>query len=321
MHLSTNITQIASTPPWAHVTRLPDGTEGYFVDTNLGDKVFLRKQDQVIWLPKTLRGRKVQDLMPDDLKNLPTEDKGKTHYKSWRAQNDAEQALSKIHNGYSFQPQGQALLARLTKLIEKYELDNTGNLGIDPKYSISPELINRMMQANNRDDVARLGRVIGKKFATIIHLLNQVNPKIAKRLDADFMFAYKPLMALFNFDPTEFQPNIPQPADENDPLTVTHVMVISLQNALKEIRPLLAQDMIFYPALQGLTKMLATMKQGVTPENIGQFQDLYTDLISQIVAQMQAQPTNEAFGPNPAMIAQQVVNSPALLDFHSLLFA
>lgn len=320
MHFSTSITQLASTPPWANVINY-EGVQGFWVDTNLGQPVFLRKQDQVIWLPKTLRGKRVEQLQPDEMKQLPTEDQGKTHYKRWRAQNDAEQTISKMHNGYAFEPQGQALLDRLIKVVDKYELDNTQNLGLDPRYSINSALLQKLTQTNNREDVARIGRVIGKKFVTIIHLLNQTNPKLAKRLDADFMFAYQKLQPLFGFDPTTFQPALPAPGqqDQNDPVTVTHLMVMSLTNAIKEIRPLMAQDLAFYPIMQGFTKMLAQMKMGVEIDNIDEFKETYTTLMAQVVAFQQGPPPTDPFKPNPAAISQQVVQSPALQDFHQLL--
>ena len=109
------------------------------------------------------------------------------------------------------------MLERLSKLIDKYELDDVANIGLESKYSINPMLIEKLLQTNNRDDVSRIGRLIGKKFALLIHLLNQVNPKIAKRLDADFMFAYKKFIPLFGFNPVEYQPNIQQ-QPENEPI-------------------------------------------------------------------------------------------------------
>lgn len=317
MHFSTNITRIASTPPWANVTHF-DGVEGFFVDTNAGDKVFLRKSDHVIWLPKSLRGRKVESLHPDELKMLPKEDSGKAHYESWRVKNDSELALSKLHNGYAFQPQGQALLERMTKLIDKYELDNTANIGLDPKFSINPDIFQKLIQSNNRDDVKRWGKVIAKKFAMIIHMLAQVNPKMAKRLDSDFMFAYKKLMPLFDFDPTKFQPNLPQPQQqEEESITIAHILVMHATAALKEIRPLMSQDLVFFPVMQGFVRLLGALKK-FDFNAMNDYRKMFNDLINQMVDISAQSPSDDPFASDPAQIAQQVMASPALIELHHI---
>jgi hypothetical protein len=243
MRLTTKITKLASTPPWAHVVNFA-GISGFWVDTNIGSKMFIRQSDHVIWLPRTLRGRKVEDLSPEEVKAVPKEDSGKVWYKQWREQNDNDLAVEKLHNGYTFSDIGQVLIDRLQKLVDKYELDDVSNIGLDSKFSINPFLFEKLLKTNNRDDVKRIGRLIAKKFALIIHLLNQVNPKMAKRLDADFMLQYNKLQNLFDFDVTKFEPNLPEPEEAPEPTHLFDILNHAVGNLVSEVKPFLTNPQL-----------------------------------------------------------------------------
>lgn len=299
MKIVTSILKVANLPAWANVTNFM-GTLGYWVDTNFGQPCFLRKDDNVIWLPKTLRGKKIEDLSPEELKNVPKEDSGKVLYKQWRLQNDIDQSVKKLHNGYAFSEVGKALIDKLHKLVDKYELDDVTNIGLDKRFSVNPVLFEKMLQTNNQDDVKRLGRIITKKVATIIHLLSQVNPKIAKRLDADFMYQYKKLQALFDFDVTKFEPNIPEPTEPevNYAELVGHIINIIKKNT--------NSSMEFYPALQSFSNLQNALNN--PKPDINAAQGLYSLAMAELIKLGQ---TNEQF-------AQLVPSLIVLPDFEEL---
>lgn len=321
MKFVTAISKTASTPPWANVVHF-DGTDGFWVDTNLGQPMFLRKQDHVIWLPRMLRGKKIEDLTPEEVKALPKEDSGKSLYKQWRQQHENEQAVGKLHNGYQFSDAGLVLVDRLKKLVEKYELDDVANLGLDRKFSINPALFDKLMATNNRGDVQRIGRLIAKKFALVIHLLNQVNPKIAKRLDADFMFQYKKLQALFDFDVLQFKPNIPEPQDQVtdvEPTTLTNVGDMLISDFVGEAQPLLSSDPQLAPVLQAMQQMSMAWSQiaGVdAAKAIQSCQQPFHQMVDLLVKVTKLAPPE-----HPShQAAAQVLNLPSLATLFETLF-
>lgn len=310
MHFSTSITKIASIPPWANIVRWDDGTEGFWVDSNAGMPFFIRTQDKAIWLPKTLRGKKIEDLTPEEIKALPKEDNGKALYKMWRQQHENEQAIGKLHNGYQFSDAGLVLVDRLKKLVDKYELDDVANLGLDRKLSINPVLFDKLLATNNRDNVKRIGRLIAKKFATLIQLLNQINPKIAKRLDADFMFQYKKLQALFDFDVLGFKPKSvdsePEAEAGIEPTTMDHISDVLIKAFVAETLPLLQDPQLAKPAQ--LFSLMATDPKKA-PEY---FQEAVKFLATVAKLAHPGHPLAEA--------AMQVLNLPSLKDLHDTLF-
>lgn len=310
MHFSTSITKIASTPPWANVVNY-QGVDGFWVDSNAGMPFFLRKQDHIIWLPKSLRGKKIEDLTPEEIKALPKEDNGKNLYKQWREQHENEQAVGKLHNGYQFSDAGLVLVDRLKKLVDKYELDDLSNLGLDRRYSINPALFDKLLTTNNRDDVKRIGRLIAKKFATAIQLLNQVNPKIAKRLDADFMFQYKKLQALFDFDVVGYNPNVQEPAEPEtesgiEPTTLDHVRDVLIKTFVSDAQPLLTD-----PQLAAANQAFALMQ--ASPQKAEDYLHQGLDFLMKV--HKLAQP-----GHPLAEAAKKVLELPSLKELVETLF-
>lgn len=274
LFFANRIKKIASTPLWANVVNLDDGSgpvQGFWVDSSLGMPFFLRKSDHVIWLPKTLRGKKLDSLTPEELQNVPKEDSGKVHYKNWKATSDKRNIAAKLFNGYAFTDAGIQLVQGLKKLADKYELDDVTNVRLERRLSINPGLFDRLLQCNNLQDVQRLGRLIVRKFVFIIKNMSLTEPKIAKRLDADFMYQYKKIEPLFDIDPLSIDVELPEAFEENqipDP-RLDHVKVL-MQNCEAEIEPIMDDDLQLSAPLTWLKDASKVLKkaQDIQSEDI-----------------------------------------------------
>lgn len=245
MKFMSGFVRLSSKPPWAKLVHLPgDNIDGYW--TELGKHpVFLRDRDDRVHLPRTLRGRSVSSLRHEDLDAVPSTDSGASHYKLWLEDFNKQRLIDKIWNGYSFTPFGLILIDRWRKFMAKNHLDDVGQLGIDPKFSINLEHFDRMMQTPYLDRVRRTGRALAKKYRMIITLLQAINKtKTAARLDRDFYYHYDKLRDLLDFDAAAYDPETPDEEDHEDAKVAESLDALQLMGMfVTEVQPMLDPQM------------------------------------------------------------------------------
>ena len=193
------IIKISHLPNWANVINHDDET-GYWAETESGHPVFLSPKNRII-LPKKFRGQKIDALSPEDFDNLPDDDKPDAHYKSWQDKIQKDKANSKLHDGFDFTEKGNALVNRLLSFAKKYNLDDVSKMGLPESESLNFDIFNKLLSGTNHvKEVKRLGAKLAKEIKQIINSVNKINPRLAKKMNNDFVFQYKKLQQLFDFD-------------------------------------------------------------------------------------------------------------------------
>jgi hypothetical protein len=207
MKFISSITKLANKPPWAPMVSLRDGTNGFWIETKNGHKLFISDKNNLIHLPKSLRGKSTSSITLDDLNNVPKNDLGQVHYDNWKVIFDIKNKIKKVYDGHNFTKYGQDILNRLKDFIIKNKLDNVSEYGIDNKFSINLNIFDKIQSTPYIQKVRELGKILGKKYSDIIYLLHQNGKeKIVEKIDPNFEYLWKKIEPLFNIDLNNYIP-------------------------------------------------------------------------------------------------------------------
>lgn len=218
MKLKEGIFTFASVVPnWSKIQTISDNGEtfvqGFWAEI-CDNPVFITVKG-IVWLPKTLRGKRPQDVTSHDFALLPPEDAAQTHYKDWIQTAKGSSARSKIWNGYAFTRQGRFGLQRLQKFFLKAHLNDVTRLGLDVKFSVNMQLFDVIEQTNNLTKVIRIGRALARKYKLIIELLKLDRKfRLVSRLEREFQPLWEKLNPLFTFDVTGYKPTFHENEEE-----------------------------------------------------------------------------------------------------------
>lgn len=257
MKLFTGFTRLASKPPWAKTIN-HDGVDGWWTEFGGKHKVFLNSHSNRVHLPKSLRGKAIVDLKPQDFEMLDKEDSGDTHYKLWREDFDRNQQADKLFTNYNFTALGQVYLDRLFKYLIKCKLDDVSQLGLDSKFSINPNLQQKLLSTPDINKVRSMLKNVAKKYRMIITLLEDMGQqKLAKKYDKDFYYQWAKLEPLAQFDPASYKPKAEAKDrdDEEEVEAEDNVALHAKNQFLKDVAPLLdAQFGELIQAIEALSR-------------------------------------------------------------------
>src|ERR1039457_2717460 len=92
---------------------------------------------------------------------------------------------------------GKILVDRLKKYIIKSKLDNAMNFGLPMRYSVRPEMFDKLLMQTNTEQVRSIGRSIGKKYRIVTEVLREAGKeRLANKIDADFYYHWNKLEPL-----------------------------------------------------------------------------------------------------------------------------
>ena len=309
MKLFTGLTRIAHIPPYANVLDF-SGKKGYWTDHSEGGKIFLDSKSNRILFPKMLHGKNPGDVSAQDFAAIPKEESGNSVYKLWLEDFNRQKMVDKLFDGFSFTDQGKILVDRLKKSIIKSKLDNLSNYGLDIKYSINPEVFDKLMSQTSLDRVKSMARSIGKKYRIATELIRESGkPKIANKIDNDFYFNWNKLEPLFDFDPSKYIPSkATQETDEQEEKS---------QETLQNIADAFLEETrnIMDPQMGEFQNAMGTFMKTVSKNNIPIAQKAYEAMISVLMMYI------GRLGNHPVgYAAERIIQLPSLILLHHKLF-
>jgi hypothetical protein len=277
MKIITNIIRLAHIPPHVTITEM-DGLKGFWTTNQDGHRIFLDIKSHRIIIPKALRGQNPQDVSDEDFKAIPTAESGNSSYKLWQEDFNRNKAATKIYDGFEFTNNGKILINRLKKSILKHHLDNIAVYSLDPKYSIKPEMFDKLMQQTNIDRAKYMAKIIAKKYRVIIELLKASGKiRAANKIDGDFYYNWNKLEPLFDFDPAKYKPKLdaPEPEEEvEENPAPTDTLQNIVQAFVAEVEPLIDAQM------SDFANILDSFKNVVSMGNIALAQKAYEVMTS-----------------------------------------
>jgi hypothetical protein len=97
-------------------------------------------------------------------------------------------------------------------------MDDTSQLGLDPKFSIDFKLFDRILLTPQIDKVQSMLKSIARKYRIIITALEDSGKaKVAKKYDKDFYYNWQKVAVLVpDFDPASYKPKTEAKNREND---------------------------------------------------------------------------------------------------------
>ena len=314
MKLTTKLIKIASNiPSWANIVNIRDSSSpsGFVAGwwTSLFDEpIFILQKNDVIWLPKSLRGKNPGEVLSEDIKSLEKEDRGKTHYNDWYNGFKEEQGFSKLWNGYQFTSLGLAYISKLEKFYLKNKLNNVEILNLDPKYSVNMELFQKLINANTLTRAIRVGRSLAKRYKIILELLKAAKKyRLVSRLERDFHTIWPKLNPIFSFDVSSYNPAIDteNDIDDNNEESLSS-MALSF---IKESEPLLD------PQMGSFIQILEEFNHATHQGNEGMSKSLYEEMSKNLLEYI------GKFGHHSLGInAQNILQLPSFISLHNKLF-
>ena len=305
------IIRVAYRPPHAAVVKNDAGERGWWAELPSGERLFLNENDNRILLPKALRGKHPDMLTEDDLKAVPAEDSGLSHYQNWLHGFNRTRSAEQLFTGFEFTEKGTMAVRQLFQAIAKLGLSDATQLGIDGKYSIDPSIATALLHANNLSDVQKLGKAVGRKIVTACVMLGQLKPRAAKRLRQQMAYYYKKLEAVFDFDYDGFQPKVRQPkeAAEPDEGANAQKLIEQAYEVVEQVRPYVNAQMSDF--WDGLNKFL----QASTEQNFDSARLHFEAAMKSLLYYIQTMP-----GHPIATSAEHIIALPALVHLHHELF-
>ena len=312
MKLFTGFTRIAHVPPHANVVDSPDGSgsKGYWTESDNG-KLFLDFKTNRILIPKALRGRNPGDLNSKDFASVPKEENSDAVYKLWLADFNRKKSVDKLYDGFEWTDQGKILVDRLKKIFIKNKLDNVAVYSLDPKYSIKPELFDKLLVQSNADRVRSMGRSIAKKYRIVIELMRAAGrSRVANKIDNDFYYHWNKLEPLFDFNPADYNPKkATNEPDEEQEKSQTETLQNIADKFLEDARNLMD------PQMMDFSNSLSTFMKIVGKNNIPQIQKAYEDMISILMMYI-----GRYFHHPVGMAAEKIIQLPSLILIHHKIF-
>lgn len=309
MKFFTGFTRLAHIPPHVTVVNF-DGIQGYWTINQDGHHIFLRSKDNKIWLPKSLRGKNPNDVSSEEFKAIPKEESGNASYELWKQDFNRSKAAEKIYDGFEFTDNGKILVDRLRKFILKSKLDNVAVYSLDPKYSIKPELFDKLMQQSNVERARSMGKNIAKKYRMIIELLKASGKsRVANKIDGDFYYNWNKLEPLFDFDPSKYKPKMDEPEPEEEESAPSETLQNLTLHFVEQVEPLLD------PQMADFANILDSFKNVVKMENIPLAQKAYEAMTAMLMKNI-GRYGNHSIG----LASGKVIQLPSYILLHHKLF-
>jgi len=310
MKLFTGLTKIAHVPPHAKVV-FWDNVDGYWTTNQDNHKIFLRAKDNKVWIPKLLRGRNPGDISPRDFDSIPREESGDASYKLWLEDFNRADSANRLFDGAAWSDKGKILVDRLKKYIIKSKLDNATNFGLPLRYSVRPEYFDALLQQTNLEQVRSMGRNIGKKYRILTELLRESGKsRLANKIDSDFYYHWNKLQALFDFDPSSYEPKKQVAGeDEAEEKSQTETIQNITDSFLETARN------IMDPQMSEFMNALSDFMKVVGKNNIPLAQKAYTNMTTILMKYI------GQFGNHPVgQAAEQILQLPSFILLHHKLF-
>lgn len=178
------------------------GQNGFWILHGTGNYYFITP-DGILFIPKSLRGKKVYDINDDHFNNLPEHEKNNPDYQEWLIDFQKNKNVEKIYNNHEFTKQGRDFVEKLRKFFIKNKFNKLETFGFNKEYSFDITYFDKLLAQNSLDRVKFYGRRIARNFRTIIEMMRNANKDVNK-IEQDFYYLWNKLSSIFDFDPQSF---------------------------------------------------------------------------------------------------------------------